>query len=177
MDGPGTQSGIAPHPLLSRLLKCSGFLPAPPQGTLSAPRSWGCFSLFVPLFPPPTLFAAYLPKSLPLSPCPRTPRIHTKQQPLSPPARRLQSLESKLTSVSFTGDSASFEEDRINATVWKLRPTASLQDLHIHARQEVRGHGQQPGWDADVEVGCHVCAKRGGLRPKDYAQLVATWWH
>lgn len=48
-------------------------------------------------------------------------------------------MESKLTSVKFTGDTVSFEEDRVNATVWKLQPTAGLQDLHIHSRQEVRG--------------------------------------
>lgn len=59
--------------------------------------------------------------------------------PLFPPARRLQNLESKLTSVRFTGDAVSFEEDRVNATVWKLRPTAGLQDLHIHSQREVRG--------------------------------------
>lgn len=59
----------------------------------------------------------------------------------SPPARRLQSLESKLTSVKFPGDMLSFEEDLVNATVWKLQPTASFQDLHIHSRREVRGQG------------------------------------
>lgn len=51
--------------------------------------------------------------------------------------RQLQSLESKLTSVRFPGNVVSFEEDRINATVWKLQPTATLQDLHIHSRPEV----------------------------------------
>ncbi|XP_004583946.2 adhesion G-protein coupled receptor G1 isoform X1 [Ochotona princeps] len=50
--------------------------------------------------------------------------------------RQLQSLESKLTSVRFPGNVVSFEEDRINATVWKLQPTATLQDLHIHSRPE-----------------------------------------
>uniref|UniRef100_A0A8D0MUL8 Adhesion G protein-coupled receptor G1 n=1 Tax=Sus scrofa TaxID=9823 RepID=A0A8D0MUL8_PIG len=64
------------------------------------------------------------------------PQKTSRRHQFIPASQRLQSLESKLTSVSFTGDSASFEEDRINATVWKLRPTASLQDLHIHARQE-----------------------------------------
>ncbi|XP_058383881.1 adhesion G-protein coupled receptor G1 isoform X2 [Diceros bicornis minor] len=54
----------------------------------------------------------------------------------TPPSQRLQSLESKLASVSFAGDTVSFEEDRVNATVWKLQPTAGLQDLHIHSRQE-----------------------------------------
>ncbi|XP_034881011.1 adhesion G-protein coupled receptor G1 [Mirounga angustirostris] len=51
-------------------------------------------------------------------------------------SQRLQSLESKLTSVKFPGDTLSFEEDLVNATVWKLQPTASLQDLHIHSRRE-----------------------------------------
>lgn len=54
-------------------------------------------------------------------------------------------MESKLTSVRFTGDTVSFEEDRVNATVWKLQPTAGLQDLHIHSRQEVRGQGLAGG--------------------------------
>ncbi|XP_046537631.1 adhesion G-protein coupled receptor G1 isoform X2 [Equus quagga] len=54
----------------------------------------------------------------------------------TPVHQRLQSLESKLASVRFTGHTASFEEDRVNATVWKLQPTAGLQDLHIHACQE-----------------------------------------
>uniref|UniRef100_A0A8D2HMI5 Adhesion G-protein coupled receptor G1 n=1 Tax=Urocitellus parryii TaxID=9999 RepID=A0A8D2HMI5_UROPR len=66
------------------------------------------------------------------------------KQPLKSPRRpsstlasqQLQSLESKLASVSFPGDSVSFEEDLVNATVWKLQPSASLQDLHIHSRQE-----------------------------------------
>ncbi|XP_036131422.1 adhesion G-protein coupled receptor G1 [Molossus molossus] len=51
-------------------------------------------------------------------------------------SRELQSLESKLTSLRFTGDTVSFEEDRVNATVWKLQPTAGLQGLHIHSGQE-----------------------------------------
>lgn len=51
-------------------------------------------------------------------------------------SQQLQSLESKLASVRFPGDSVSFEEDLVNATVWKLQPSASLQDLHIHSRQE-----------------------------------------
>ncbi|KAM6223749.1 adhesion G-protein coupled receptor G1 [Rhynchocyon petersi] len=59
------------------------------------------------------------------------------RRPSAAPARQqLQSLESKLTSVKFTGDTVSFEEDRINATVWKLRPTADLQDLQLHSQQE-----------------------------------------
>uniref|UniRef100_A0ABI7VZZ7 Adhesion G-protein coupled receptor G1 n=1 Tax=Felis catus TaxID=9685 RepID=A0ABI7VZZ7_FELCA len=61
----------------------------------------------------------------------------TSRRPSSTPAsQQLQSLESKLTSVKFTGDTLSFEEDLVNATVWKLQPTASLQDLHIHSRLE-----------------------------------------
>ncbi|XP_062966554.1 adhesion G-protein coupled receptor G1 [Cynocephalus volans] len=61
----------------------------------------------------------------------------TSRRPSPRPAsQQLQSLESKLTSVRFTGDTVSFEEDRVNATVWKLQPTASLQDLHIHSQQE-----------------------------------------
>uniref|UniRef100_A0A8D2DQF1 Adhesion G-protein coupled receptor G1 n=1 Tax=Sciurus vulgaris TaxID=55149 RepID=A0A8D2DQF1_SCIVU len=51
-------------------------------------------------------------------------------------SQQLQSLESKLASVRFPGDTVSFEEDRVNATVWKLQPSASLQDLRIHSRQE-----------------------------------------
>uniref|UniRef100_A0A8C9K250 Adhesion G-protein coupled receptor G1 n=1 Tax=Panthera tigris altaica TaxID=74533 RepID=A0A8C9K250_PANTA len=61
----------------------------------------------------------------------------TSRRPSSTPAsQQLQTLESKLTSVKFTGDTLSFEEDLVNATVWKLQPTASLQDLHIHSRLE-----------------------------------------
>lgn len=52
--------------------------------------------------------------------------------------RQLQSLESKLTSVNFAGDTVSFEEDLVNATVWKLPPTAGLEDLQIHSQQQVR---------------------------------------
>lgn len=51
-------------------------------------------------------------------------------------SQQLQSLESKLTSVNFLGDTVSFEEDRVNATVWKLPPTAGLEDLQIHSQQE-----------------------------------------
>ncbi|XP_055991928.1 adhesion G-protein coupled receptor G1 isoform X2 [Sorex fumeus] len=54
----------------------------------------------------------------------------------TPIGQQLQDLESKLTSVKFPGDSVSFEEDRVNATVWKLGPAASLEDLHIRSRQE-----------------------------------------
>ncbi|XP_006863684.1 PREDICTED: G-protein coupled receptor 56 [Chrysochloris asiatica] len=59
------------------------------------------------------------------------------RKPMSVQARQqLQSLESKLTSLRFTGHTMSFEEDRVNATVWKLQPTADLQDLHLHSKQE-----------------------------------------
>ncbi|XP_008833104.1 adhesion G-protein coupled receptor G1 [Nannospalax galili] len=51
-------------------------------------------------------------------------------------SQQLQSLESKLASVNFLGDTVSFEEDRVNATVWKLPPTAGLEDLHIHSQQQ-----------------------------------------
>lgn len=71
--------------------------------------------------------------------------LHGSHQPSLPPASRLHSLESKLTSVRFTGDTVSFEEDQVNATVWKLQPTAGLQDLHIHSRQEVRGQEADVG--------------------------------
>lgn len=64
------------------------------------------------------------------------PRKNSRRPSATPAGQRLQSLESKLTSVRFTGDTVSFEEDRVNATVWKLQPTAGLQDLHIHSRQE-----------------------------------------
>ncbi|XP_077607429.1 adhesion G-protein coupled receptor G1 [Crocuta crocuta] len=61
----------------------------------------------------------------------------TSRRPSSTPAsQQLRSLESKLTSVKFTGDTLSFEEDLVNATVWRLQPMASLQDLHIHSRLE-----------------------------------------
>lgn len=94
----------------------------------------------------PTLFPVYQPElplcSLHLPAC-WTTWIHP-----SPPSiisslpcasRQLQSLESKLASVNFTGDAVSFEEERVNATVWKLQPAFSPQDLHIHSRREVRG--------------------------------------
>ncbi|XP_004704930.1 adhesion G-protein coupled receptor G1 [Echinops telfairi] len=65
---------------------------------------------------------------------------HPRKSPRKPAAtsalRQLQSLESKLTSLRFTGDRVSFQEDRVNATVWKLQPGAGLQNLHLHSRQE-----------------------------------------
>ncbi|KAK2503714.1 hypothetical protein MC885_005997, partial [Smutsia gigantea] len=64
------------------------------------------------------------------------PHKASRRPSFSPARQQLQSLESKLSSVKFTGDTVSFEEDRINATVWKLQPTASLQDLYIHSRHE-----------------------------------------
>ncbi|XP_066098862.1 adhesion G-protein coupled receptor G1 [Saccopteryx bilineata] len=67
----------------------------------------------------------------------KPPRKNSRR-PSHPPAagQQLQSLESKLSSLRFAGDALSFEEDRVNATVWKLPPTAGLQDLHIHSGQE-----------------------------------------
>ncbi|XP_036607119.1 adhesion G-protein coupled receptor G1 isoform X2 [Trichosurus vulpecula] len=47
-------------------------------------------------------------------------------------SRHLQRLESKLVGVHFKGDKASFEEEKINATVWKLKP--GVKDLHIHSK-------------------------------------------
>ncbi|KAM5133028.1 adhesion G-protein coupled receptor G1 isoform 2-T3 [Callospermophilus lateralis] len=75
------------------------------------------------------------------------------REPLKSPRRpsstlasqQLQSLESKLAAVSFPGDSVSFEEDLVNATVWKLQPSASLQDLRIHSRQEDKNASQVLG--------------------------------
>lgn len=64
------------------------------------------------------------------------PQKNSRRPSAAPPGQRLQSLEAKLTSVRFVGDTMSFEEDRVNATVWKLQHTAGLQDLHIHSRQE-----------------------------------------
>ncbi|XP_055408061.1 adhesion G-protein coupled receptor G1 isoform X2 [Bubalus kerabau] len=65
---------------------------------------------------------------------------HPRKTPRRPPftsiGQQLQSLESKLASVNFTGDAVSFEEERINATVWKLQPAFSPQDLHIHSQRE-----------------------------------------
>ncbi|XP_017531138.3 adhesion G-protein coupled receptor G1 isoform X1 [Manis javanica] len=64
------------------------------------------------------------------------PHKASRRPSFSPARQQLQSLESKLSSVKFTGDTVSFEEDQINATVWKLQPAASLQDLYIHSRHE-----------------------------------------
>ncbi|XP_069353879.1 adhesion G-protein coupled receptor G1 isoform X1 [Eulemur rufifrons] len=66
----------------------------------------------------------------------RHPRKTPRRPSAAPAGRQLQSLESKLASVRFPGDTVSFEEDRVNATVWKLQPTAGLHDLRIHSRQE-----------------------------------------
>ncbi|XP_016042349.1 adhesion G-protein coupled receptor G1 isoform X2 [Erinaceus europaeus] len=57
-----------------------------------------------------------------------------------PASQQLQSLERKLSSVPFPGDTLSFEEERVNATVWKLHPAAGLGDLHIHSGQEAEHH-------------------------------------
>ncbi|XP_075393462.1 adhesion G-protein coupled receptor G1 [Tenrec ecaudatus] len=66
--------------------------------------------------------------------------LHPSKSPKKPAAssalQHLQSLESKLTSLRFTGDRVSFQEDRVNATVWKLQPGAEHQNLHLHSRQE-----------------------------------------
>ncbi|XP_043844273.1 adhesion G-protein coupled receptor G1 isoform X2 [Dromiciops gliroides] len=62
------------------------------------------------------------------------PRNGRKLPPTSV-SQHLQSLESKLMSVHFKGDKASFEEEKINATVWKLRP--GIKDLHIHSKAKV----------------------------------------
>ncbi|XP_012503311.1 PREDICTED: G-protein coupled receptor 56 [Propithecus coquereli] len=64
------------------------------------------------------------------------PRKTSRRPSATPASRQLQSLESKLTSVRFTGDAVSFEEDGINATVWKLQPAAGLRDLHIRSGKE-----------------------------------------
>ncbi|XP_012599427.2 adhesion G-protein coupled receptor G1 isoform X1 [Microcebus murinus] len=66
----------------------------------------------------------------------RRPRKSPRRPPAVPASRQLQSLESKLTAVPFAGDTVSFEEDGINATVWKLRPAAGLGDLHIQSGKE-----------------------------------------
>uniref|UniRef100_F6VQE0 Adhesion G-protein coupled receptor G1 n=2 Tax=Monodelphis domestica TaxID=13616 RepID=F6VQE0_MONDO len=50
-------------------------------------------------------------------------------------SQHLQNLESKLVGVHFKGDKASFEEEKINATVWKLRP--GVKDLHIHSKEKM----------------------------------------
>ncbi|KAL1783938.1 adhesion G-protein coupled receptor G1 [Sigmodon hispidus] len=64
------------------------------------------------------------------------PRKASKRPSAAVISQQLQSLESKLTSVNFLGDTVSFEEDLVNATVWKLPPTAGLEDLQIHSQQE-----------------------------------------
>ncbi|XP_004626004.1 adhesion G-protein coupled receptor G1 [Octodon degus] len=66
----------------------------------------------------------------------RLPHKASRKSPTTLASQQLQSLESKLSSVKFLGDTLSFEEERVNATVWKLQPTASLQDLYIHSREE-----------------------------------------
>ncbi|XP_004843212.1 adhesion G-protein coupled receptor G1 [Heterocephalus glaber] len=66
----------------------------------------------------------------------RLPQKASRRQPATFASQQLQSLESKLSSVRFPGDTVSFEEDRVNATVWKLQPAAGLQDLYIHSHKE-----------------------------------------
>ncbi|KAB0350006.1 hypothetical protein FD754_014863 [Muntiacus muntjak] len=60
----------------------------------------------------------------------------SRRPPFTPMGQQLQSLESKLASVNFTGDAVSFEEERVNATVWKLQSDFNPRDLHIHSRRE-----------------------------------------
>lgn len=75
--------------------------------------------------------------------------------------------------MRFTGDTVSFEEDQVNATVWKLQPTAGLQDLHIHSRQEVRGQGLTGSRCGGLAEPDPVTS----LGPQEYPQPVATLWH
>ena len=82
--------------------------------------------------------------------------------------------------MKFTGDTLSFEEDLVNATVWKLQPTASLQDLRIHSRREVRSQG--PGWsgqETDGEAPGPLGARRGLTReasgPESTLLVAAAW--
>lgn len=113
----------------------------------------GCVSLLSPpLFSRPLSFSW----SLPLSCVPGWPLLSALGSDITHrsvlPARQLQSLESKLSSVRFPGDTLSFEEERVNATVWKLRPTAGLQDLYIHSREEVgwAGVGGIRDWECST---------------------------
>lgn len=80
----------------------------------------------------------------------------------------------------------SFKEDRVNATVWKLEPTAGLQDLRIHSGQEVRaqdptGRGRKqmwkPGAPPSLASQGQMCADQEGARPKESPQSVATPRH
>ncbi|XP_028931452.1 adhesion G-protein coupled receptor G1 [Ornithorhynchus anatinus] len=48
----------------------------------------------------------------------------------------LQSLESKLAAVPFQGERVSFEEENVNATVWKINSSFSPQDLHLNSKME-----------------------------------------
>ncbi|KAM6176304.1 adhesion G-protein coupled receptor G1 isoform 2-T2 [Erethizon dorsatum] len=66
----------------------------------------------------------------------KLPQKASRRPPATLASQQLQSLESKLSSVMFPGDTLSFEEERVNATVWKLQPTAGLQDLYIHSQEE-----------------------------------------
>lgn len=64
-------------------------------------------------------------------------RPTSRKRPPSPASHsQLQSLEKKLSSVPFLGDKLSLEEERVNATVWKLHPSAGQGDVHIHSGQE-----------------------------------------
>lgn len=117
---------------------------SPPQVILSGP------TLFPVYQPESPLCSLRLPACWPTWIHPSPPAVISSSLPTA--SRQLQSLESKLASVNFTGDAVSFEEERINATVWKLQPAFSPQDLHIHSQREVRGQGWQPGQEADVEA-------------------------
>lgn len=172
---------IAPDP--SPLLSCLPDAPAsslPPQVILCPALTGLFFTLALsPLSPvplsclsPASFPGMYLPKSLLcLSACPDP--LHGSHRSSLPPASQLHSLESKLTSVRFTGDTVSFEEDQVNATVWKLQPTAGLQDLHIHSRQEVRGQGLTGSRCGGLAEPDPVTS----LGPQEYPQPVATLWH
>lgn len=167
----------------SPLLSCLPDAPAsslPPQVILCPALTGLFFSLALsPLSPvplsclsPASFPGMYLPKSLLcLSACPDP--LHGSHRSSLPPASQLHSLESKLTSVRFTGDTVSFEEDQVNATVWKLQPTAGLQDLHIHSRQEVRGQGLTGSRCGGLAEPDPVTS----LGPQEYPQPVATLWH
>lgn len=103
----------------------------PRRSFCRAPHSFLCISLSRL-----SAHSVFLLAGIPGSP------LHSQQvipSSLPPASRQLQSLESKLASVNFTGDAVSFEEERVNATVWKLQSDLNPRDLHIHSRREVRG--------------------------------------
>lgn len=175
------QDSPLPHPS-PFLFAWTPQLPLSLLRSSSVRYSSGCTSLSPPLFSlsclSPAFFPCmYLPKSLLcLSAC--LDPLHGSHQPSLSPASRLHSLESKLTSVRFTGDTVSFEEDQVNATVWKLQPTASLQDLHIHSGQEVRGQdlagSRCRGCEHSLPLDLPEPDPVTSLRPKECRQPVAT---